>query len=1258
MADPTGILINIAIQAVLRLAIAALTPKQNTEGPRLEDTSYTTSTYGKPISIGYGTVLLSGNVIWGRDIREEAEVINIGKGNPFSLGTETLYTYWASLAIGIAEREAAALIRIYADGKLIMATDNTATTEEMLDLTYRFYKGGEFQQPDPLIAEDFPEGQVPAYRGMCYIVINDLPLENFGNRIPQFQFVVSFEETDGPQLATLMEPSGYPDMTFGTEGELVFDRLRNTVFIINRTETGGPYGISACDADTGALLAFVTFGEMNEYLLTLRTGPDSDFISSGTIQKHGFLAEDPRIMVGGDSPYLILVNDGVGMETHVLLDKATLMPINSTASNGQGVGWVTYDMTIAPGLQEKNNPERGIYSHWDSSGGGLIFPVDEGYTKSWFYVGGSNGDTSARLFDASRTILVAGELQSAIQFDDNKKRGTFGVSRLPNMGQSLFGNHQELNGGSFGIYGIALGKVSIGWTDVYFLSAIEDVTDPNFQVVRMRMSASGVASFYACGHDSILGGAVGTTFLDYRVEQGRHHLRYDEDTDVLAIYVYEDNAGSAGDRILLAFNANSGNTEADFQGDLEFIWSRGDLGYNPSAVPTDSQTNSSPDGTILIQTSGAPATYDILYMDSGQLIETIVMPSNSWTTQEGDLVSAGGTQIWDGDRYRYFNTGSANSYGWYYVKPAQARGEETLQTIVEDLMLRTELTADQIDASELATISVKGYLVQQDMSYRAALEPLATAYNFYGVEEDGQIVLRFKTDTPNFSVTSDDMVAANESGRTFFEESRIQDAELPAALYVAYMSGEGDYLDDVSTQMARRSINPNKTMNAVGKVRLELPLTLTDQEAADIATRLLYESWVNQERVIFRLSQEYLRALPNDVITVNASGRVEDIRLERVSISGTLDMELEGTVLDGSVYTINVVPASPVANPNWGRDTVMDGNQPFALGFLFDMPLISDGVGTSGTGALMMFAAGNTITSAGTFRGATIGVSNNDAPFEFRANVTNEMAWGFLRTAVPDIPDPDWNGVQEISLDVSVYAGESSFTSATQADMIGNDANAAILFNPATNTVEHIGFRDVEDVASTGDTRKRLTGFMRGKRGSGADATGYAGQTYIIIADTRWLAGFYEGVERLGNEVDYRVVPAGGIAVSGGDIALTYEHRSLKPYAPSHPTISEGSNGYQIGWTRRTRLSGSWQDYFSIVNVSEDTEIYEIDILSAPGGAVLRTLTATTNSVAYTFDMQDADYGTAFSDEIYVVIYQMSGQVGRGFPRPATLTLE
>ena len=57
-------------------------------------------------------------------------------------------------------------------------------------MTIRVHRGTQDQAPDPLIAAKQGSGNAPAYRGLAYVVIDRLPIADYGNRLPQFQFEV------------------------------------------------------------------------------------------------------------------------------------------------------------------------------------------------------------------------------------------------------------------------------------------------------------------------------------------------------------------------------------------------------------------------------------------------------------------------------------------------------------------------------------------------------------------------------------------------------------------------------------------------------------------------------------------------------------------------------------------------------------------------------------------------------------------------------------------------------------------------------------------------------------------------------------------------------------------------------------------------------------------------------------------------------------------------------------------------------------
>lgn len=165
------------------------------EGPRLKDLAVTTSSYGQPIPRHFGTMRVAGSVIWASDLEEASETSGGGKGKP---KTKT-YSYSSSFAVALSSRPIHSLGRIWADGKLLRGAAGDLKTGGEL----RIYLGHEDEGVDPLLAS--AEGaSCPAFRGLAYVVFENLQLEDFGNRIPSLSFEVRADAVNEVQLVDVL----------------------------------------------------------------------------------------------------------------------------------------------------------------------------------------------------------------------------------------------------------------------------------------------------------------------------------------------------------------------------------------------------------------------------------------------------------------------------------------------------------------------------------------------------------------------------------------------------------------------------------------------------------------------------------------------------------------------------------------------------------------------------------------------------------------------------------------------------------------------------------------------------------------------------------------------------------------------------------------------------------------------------------------------------------------------------------------------
>ncbi len=118
----------------------------------------------------------------------------IGKGG--SIGGATTVSAWTSCLWVLCEGPARTL-KIWLDGKLFY--DNTSTNpHELTKHTFllRDYPGDELQMPDPTYAawvraHVTPAEAIPAMRGLHYHAAQQIDLQNYGLRLPNFNALVS-----------------------------------------------------------------------------------------------------------------------------------------------------------------------------------------------------------------------------------------------------------------------------------------------------------------------------------------------------------------------------------------------------------------------------------------------------------------------------------------------------------------------------------------------------------------------------------------------------------------------------------------------------------------------------------------------------------------------------------------------------------------------------------------------------------------------------------------------------------------------------------------------------------------------------------------------------------------------------------------------------------------------------------------------------------------------------------------------------------
>lgn len=182
-----------------------------TEGPRLEDLSVQTSTYGTDIPRLYGTVAMSGNLIWLENGKLK-EVVKKkksgGKGGGAGSEPTTTYSYFATFALALCEGEIAGVRRIWCSDKLIYNAGSgdleTIIASNKAAKGFTIYRGTDDQLPDPRYEASVGVGNAPAFRGLAYIVFRDFALAPYSDTLQgaQFKVEVLTESDSATQITT------------------------------------------------------------------------------------------------------------------------------------------------------------------------------------------------------------------------------------------------------------------------------------------------------------------------------------------------------------------------------------------------------------------------------------------------------------------------------------------------------------------------------------------------------------------------------------------------------------------------------------------------------------------------------------------------------------------------------------------------------------------------------------------------------------------------------------------------------------------------------------------------------------------------------------------------------------------------------------------------------------------------------------------------------------------------------------------------
>jgi len=1179
---------------------------QPLNGPRLASLGVQTSTYGKMIPVVYGMMRIGGNVIWSQPILETATTTTssaggAGKGGGGKVSqSSTTYSYSVTLAIGICEGPVDQVLRIWADAEQL----------DLSQFTVRIYNGDETQTPDTLIQSIEGSESTPAFRGLAYVVFENFPMANYGNRIPNFTFEVQKKALYPDYNDQTLEEMITGMVMIPGAGEFVYDtvvenKIPGALVGSSWVQQGNQQSINM-QTPNGVANALVSLDQLQQ------TCPNVEWVSVvvgwfGTSMDAGTCVLLPGVeyQVGGitspnswgvgsftrDTAHLISSIDGSPLYGGTPDDTSVLRYLAELKTRGFKI--VFYPMLY---MDVTGKPWRGDLT-------GSATDVSNFFTKT-------NGFNA---FINHYAGLVAGQVDAFIIGSElkglTKVTDTPGNYPAVNQLVSLAATVKSTLGSSVKV------TYAADWSEYHHTDGGWYNLDPLWASANIDMI--GIDAYFPLTDEPQDGYDVATVMAGWTSGEGYDWYYSDSDRTIKASL----SAPYAWKNIAWFWNnthTNPDSTTTAWTSQMKKIW------FTEYGFPSVDGATNQPNVFYDPNSSGSAFPYyskgrvDFLAQRVGLTATQSVWAGSSMVEQM--LV-----WTWDARPFPYWPDLTAvwsDGVDWQTGHWVQGKlGTSSLAEIISDLCLRSGLTSEDIDVTQIAD-QVEGYIVSAPQTLRNAIETLQAAYFFDAVESDG--VLKFVPRGGNSvqDIAEDNLVAApvNKSGE-FFSITRIQEVELPKRVNIVFLSRLFNYQS--ATQSSQREVT-----DSLNILTLDLPVVCDDQIAKNIADITLFSHWMGRTGYQFSLPVMYAQLEPSDVITVTVSGVMHRMRIISTRMTTPSTLSVQGMAEDVSTFDFYTTPGNST--------TLLLQNQGASASVLDLLDLPAFPGDSSDQGALRIGACG----LLGTWTGAALYRSDDGGANYNRILDLNSAA--IIGTSIASLPSGPTTVFDEVNTVTVLLLGNAELQSVTQLAVL-NGANAAMV---GSEIIQFTGATLVEP------GKYILSGLLRGRLGTEWAVGGHAaGETFVLLDGK--LGNTVVANNIIGLSRSYEAVTFGSTLSSARPQSFTYTGIALKPYSPVQITgARDGSSNLTINWIRRTRLGGDWQDSAD-VPLNEASEAYEIDIMN--GGSVVRTIVGLSSPTAsYTAAQQVTDFGSAQSN-VTVNIYQLSAIVGRGYAGAAAI---
>jgi len=223
------------------------------------------------------------------------------------------------------------------------------------------------------------------------------------------------------------------------------------------------------------------------------------------------------------------------------------------------------------------------------------------------------------------------------------------------------------------------------------------------------------------------------------------------------------------------------------------------------------------------------------------------------------------------------------------------------QGIIEHILLQAGLGASEYDCTDVDnTATILGFTLNGPTEVAKALQPILLAQDVIAQERGGTIYFKDRAD--NVAATTDledDFIGATEGdtvGGGRVTVSELPTEEIPAEVEVTFTDfndgnlGRGMARAHLLSDDAGERYDTNERRN---RLSLNFAMTMTENDARQIAWRILSEANANTLTFSFTLPPRYIWLQENDRVNITTGGETYPALIRKVDLGANFLLEIE-----------------------------------------------------------------------------------------------------------------------------------------------------------------------------------------------------------------------------------------------------------------------------------------------------------------------------------------------------------------------------